>query len=92
MLENELDNKIDKRALDVVKKFLSNNGFTARKLTDTPTDALSTVNRKYVTLNGATADRPVTSIIGQRYFDTDLNQPVWVGNDYAWVDADGNPA
>jgi hypothetical protein len=45
MLENkDIENLIDER----IKKVFS---FTARKITDTPTDDLMTVNRKYVNLN-----------------------------------------
>lgn len=62
--------------------------FTARKLTDTPTDALSVVNRKYVNMNGATASRPTGSILGQQYFDTSVGKPIyWSGS--TWVDATG---
>jgi hypothetical protein len=39
---------------------------------------------------GATADRPVQNLqVGQQYFDTDLNLPIWYdGTD--WIDAAGN--
>lgn len=83
---------IKKLIQETVRNELKTNLFTARKLTDTPTDNLQVVNRRYVTLNGTTAQRPTSSVIGQRYFDTTLNQPVWIGNGFAWVDANGNPA
>lgn len=53
-------------------------GFTARKLTDTPTDDLQVVNRKYVNLNGTLANRPNASVatMGQSYFATDTNIPM----------------
>jgi len=40
--------------------------------------------------SGATADRPVTNlVVGDYYFDTDLNLPIWYdGTD--WIDAAGN--
>lgn len=79
----ELTRLIDKR----IDKLM---GFTARKLTDTPTDALAVVNRKFVTLNGVTASRPTSSILGQFYFDTTLGYPVW-WNGSTWVDSGGNP-
>ncbi len=76
----------------LLKQYLQSAGFTTRKITDTPTDDLAVVPRKYVTMNGDTSSRPTASVVGQRYFDTDLNQPVWVGNGFAWVDATGTPA
>lgn len=63
--------------------------FTARKLTDTPTDNLSMVNRRFVTLNGVSASRPTGSILGQSYFDTTIGLPVW-WNGTNWQDAAGN--
>jgi hypothetical protein len=77
--------------LDIIREYNRSSGFTDRKLTDTPTDALAIVNRRYVTLNGPTASRPTASVIGQRYFDTTLNKPVWYGNS-GWVDATGSSA
>ena len=57
--------------------------FTARKLTDTPTDNLQVVNRKYVTRNSTTALRPTTSVLGEHYFDTSVNRTVtWNGTFY----------
>lgn len=79
---------IDKKIAEYGKK---TDSFVARKLSDTPTDALAVVNRKFVTMNGATAGRPTSSIIGQFYFDTTLNKPIWLGNGYSWVDSAGNP-
>lgn len=79
----------EKKVIDVVKKYQQSGAFTDRKLTDTPTDALSVVSRKYVTLNGTSANRPTSSVIGQRYFDTTLGLPVY-WNGTAFVDAAGN--
>jgi len=65
---------------DTIKKeipvYMKNQAFIDRKLTDTPTDSLSVVNRKYVTLNGLVANRPKSSVatVGQTYLATDLNQ------------------
>ena len=39
---------------------------------------------------GTTAQRPTTACIGYRYFDTTLNQPIWMGS-ADWVDATGTP-
>ncbi|OYR68159.1 hypothetical protein [Halorubrum ezzemoulense] len=39
--------------------------------------------------SGPTTERPSSPVTGQRYFDTDLGQPIWFdGSD--WVDAQGN--
>jgi len=82
--------EIDKNAIrEIVKEYLQSEAFTDRKVTDSPTDALSMVNRKYVTLNGTTANRPVSSVTGQRYFDTSIGRPVyWSGS--TWVDGAGS--
>lgn len=88
MNEEDLKKLIDQR----IREYAKGGAFTDRKLTDTPTDANMVVSRKYVTLNGATANRPTASVIGQFYFDTDDNAPRWVGNGYAWVDSTGTPA
>ena len=82
--------EIDKNIIrEVVKEYLQSEAFTDRKVTDSPTDALSMVNRKYVTLNGTTANRPVSSVTGHRYFDTSIGRPVyWSGS--TWVDGAGS--
>lgn len=38
-----------------------------------------------VSPSGTTAQRPTQNLVGQRYFDTDLAQPVW-WNGFQWVD------
>ena len=71
--------KIDKKQVhDIIKDYMQSTTFTDRKVIDTPTDALSAVNRKYVTLNGVVADRPKSSVasIGQSYYATDTNIPM----------------
>lgn len=73
-----------------LRTFLSTKAFTADKLTDNPTDALQVVNRRFVTLNGNTANRPTGSILGQSYFDTDVNKPIW-WNGITFVDSTGTP-
>lgn len=62
----------EEKVIQIVKDYLNSSAFTDRKLTDTPTDANQVVSRKYVTLNGASANRPTSSVIGQSYFDTSL--------------------
>lgn len=79
-----------KAILSLIDERLRN--ITGRNLTDTPTDALAVVNRKYVTNNGPSTGRPVASVIGQSYFDTTLasgrGKPItWNGT--GWVDATG---
>lgn len=87
--------QITSQLTDLQKKvddLMKANTFTARKLTDTPTDALSVVNRAYVTLNGPSASRPIASVVGQSYFDTTLaagnGRPVW-WNGTGFVDSTG---
>lgn len=62
----------EERVLQIVQNYLKSSAFTDRKLTDMPTDALQVVPRKYVTLNGTSANRPTASVVGQQYFDTTL--------------------
>lgn len=71
---------MDKKEVQyIIREYMQSGSFTDRKITDTPTDNLSLVNRRYVTLNGALASRPVSSVatVGQRYFDTDSNTPIY---------------
>lgn len=63
--------------------------FTARKLTDNPTDGLQVVPRQYVTRNATTALRPTTSVLGEFYFDTSHNRPTWWNGSF-YQDASGN--
>lgn len=74
MNEEQIKKLIDER----IKLYLKGNAFTDRKITDTPTDNLSVVNRRYVTLNGVVANRPVSSVatIGQSYYATDTGIPM----------------
>lgn len=63
---------------ETVRNELKGGLFTARKLTDTPTDNLQVVNRKYTNLNGTLANRPasVKAVMGQHYYATDVNIPL----------------
>lgn len=92
MENTELYKRIEKKALEVLKNYLNNKSFTEKKVTDTPNDALSVVNRKYVTLNGTSAQRPTSSVIGQPYLDMTLaagrGKPVW-WNGTGFIDATG---
>ena len=41
--------------------------------------------------SGKTAERPKTSlVVGQMYFDTNLNKPIWYKGNNQWVDSTGN--
>ena len=62
--------------------------FTALKVTDTPLESNAMVPRKYVNLNGTSANRPRASVIGQFYFDTSINKPLW-WNGTGFVDGVG---
>lgn len=84
------EDKIKRLVIDIVKNYNKSSAFTDRKLTDTPTDNLSVVNRRYVNMNGTTTNRPTSSILGQYYFDTTLGIPVWWDGS-SFVDATGNP-
>lgn len=83
MNEDQIKNLIDER----VQAAFS---FTSRKITDTPTDNLMTVNRKYVNMYGSIAGRPISSVVGQQYFATDLGYPIFKSNNGAWVNATGS--
>ena len=48
---------------------------------------LSAVANK-INIAGSTANRPTTAVLGQCYFDTDLNKPIWF-NGTNWVDYTG---
>jgi len=78
-----MDDELTKKIKDIVRKevpeILKGSAFTDRKLTDTPTDDLSVVPRKYVTMNGSVAGRPINSVTSQFYFNTDTNTPMWRG-------------
>lgn len=83
--------KIDqqKEVDKTVQAYFGGGAFSNRKITDTPTDDLQVVNRKYITRSTTTALRPTTSILGECYFDTTVNKPVW-WNGTNYQDAAGN--
>lgn len=70
--------QVDLRIKKLVPEILKGTAFTDRKLTDTPTDNLSVVPRKYVNLNGVLASRPTSSVavMGQFYYATDTSIPM----------------
>ena len=81
----------EQEVIKIIEKYLQSGSFTKRTLIDTPTDSLSVVNRKYVTLNGTTAKRPTSSVMGQFYYDTSLDRPIWLGNGGVWKNSSGTP-
>lgn len=68
----QLKQLIKEESLKAIREYFTSFGFTDRKLTDTPSDANQVVPRKYVTMNGTSANRPRASVVGQQYFDTSL--------------------
>lgn len=84
------DQKFQAKVIKIVAGYLQSTAFTSRKLTDTPTDDLMVVPRKFVTANGST--RPPAPVSGQPFFDTTLaagnGKPIWY-NGSIWVDATG---
>ena len=83
------DHILKQKVIKIVQEYQNSSAFTKEKLTDTPSDALQVVNRRYVTLNGVSANRPTSSVLGQYYFDTTLGIPVW-WDGVSFVDAQGN--
>lgn len=84
------DAQFKSKVEQIVADYLKSSAFTQRKLTDTPIDANQVVPRKYVTMNGTTANRPTASVIGQMYYDTTLHKPVWWSDQGSFKDAAGN--
>lgn len=77
---------IKKLIKEMIKQELKSGLFSARKLTDTPTDDLMVTPRRYVNLNGVTSSRPTSSIVGQQYFDITLGYPIYA-NGNNWVNS-----
>lgn len=92
-MDEKLKKLVTEQSLKATKEYLRGGAFTERKITDTPTDSLSVVNRKYVTNNGTTSNRPKSSVVGQFYLDTSLasgrGKPIW-WNGTGWVDSTGS--
>ena len=89
--DRELKKLIKEESAKVFKELSAGLGFTQRKLTDTPTDALSVVPKKYVNLNGTVSQRPNSSVasIGQGFFATDTNIPMTYSST-GWRDGVGS--
>lgn len=75
--------------IETVKAYLSSAGFQHKIIGDTPIDNNQLVPRKYVNLNGTTAQRPSTPVTGQFYFDTTIGRPIFF-NGTNFIDAAGS--
>lgn len=86
-MDSELEFK--QKVIGIVSDYQQSSAFIQRKLTDTPTDDLMVVNRRFVTGNGTS--RPPAPVVGQFFLDTNLTangKAIWYGPN-GWVDATG---
>ena len=75
-----IDEETKKQIKEIVQKVVKDSlGFVERKLSDTPTEQFSLVNRRFVTLSSNLGARPVSSVavVGQRFFDLTNNVPIF---------------
>lgn len=91
MIKEQDKKEIARIALETLKQYNKTSAFVDRKVADTPTDALSIVNRKYITNNGTVANRPVSSVavVGQPYLATDTGIPMTYTS-AGWVNGVGS--
>lgn len=82
--------QMEERTIQAVKKYLGRSGFTNKVVRDTPIDAFSLTNRKFVTANGTV--RPTSSVVGSFFLDMTLasgrGKPIY-WNGTGWIDATG---
>ena len=78
-MDEQIKKEIKQVITETIREYNRSSAFNGRTLTDTPTDALSVVNRKFVTLSSNLGARPVSSVavVGQRFFDLTNNVPIW---------------
>lgn len=90
-MDEELKKQVEKLVVEVVKRYDKGPAFTARKLIDTPNDAFSVVNRRFVTLSSNLGARPVSSVavVGQFFLDTGTSVPMWKVT-AGWVNSSGS--
>ena len=84
MLDEETKKQVEEIASNTVKKYNAS-AFRDARIIDTPSEAYSLVNRRFVTLSSNIGARPVSSVAvtGQPFFDTTSNIPmVFDGNDW----------
>lgn len=76
--DEEQKKQVEEITKETFNKLNKSGSFTDRKSIDTPTDALSPVNRRFVTLSSNVGSRPVSSVavIGQPFFATDTFIPM----------------
>jgi hypothetical protein len=88
-MESNDRQEVQKMIDEAMKKVAS---FQTRKLGDTPTDAYQLTPQKYVNMNGSVAGRPVGSVasIGQFYFSSNVNTPMWFNSNNQWVNGVGS--
>ena len=92
-MDDELTIKIKEIIRKEVPEILRGSAFTVKKVTDTPNDSLSLVNRNYVNLSGSVASRPSSSVaqMGQRYFAIDTGIPmVYNRSSSVWANGAGS--
>ena len=85
------DQELRDKVIKIVGDYQQGSAYIAKKLTDTPTEDLMVVPRKFVTANGNT--RPPNPVSGQFFFDTTLGshgKPIWWTPDGNWVDSGSN--
>lgn len=83
------NNATNNSIIETVKTYLATEGFRHKIIGDTPTDNNQLTPRKYVNLNGISANRPTSSIIGQFYYDTTIHMPIW-WDGVSFKDSQGN--
>lgn len=92
-MDEQVKKYIDERIKKLVPEILKGSAFSARKITDTPTDDLQIVPRKYVNLSGSVVSRPSSSVatMGQFYFAVDTGIPMrYNRNSSVWVNGSGS--
>lgn len=86
-VDSELSKKVNNDELDNYITFSVDRSKDAH--IPTGIRVINEIDSKYLT-SGTTGERPTICNIGQMYFDTDLNRPIWRNshND-GWVDSNG---
>ena len=85
-VDSELRKKVNNEVLDNYITF----SIDSTSNVELPTvKTLNNIDLEYKT-SGTTAERPTSCIVGQMYFDIDLNRPIWRNsNNNGWVDSNG---
>ena len=84
MLDEEQKKQTEEIALNTIKKY-NTSAFRDARIIDTPGEAYSLVNRRFVTLSSNIGARPISSVAvtGQPFFDTTSSIPMtYDGNDW----------